>query len=53
MLTTILMVFALVLFILAGLGIPNPARVNFIGWGLACWVAAILFGGTVIPGLTR
>jgi hypothetical protein len=51
MLTTILMVFALVLFILAGLGVPTPPRFNLIGWGLACWVAAILFGGAVFPGL--
>ncbi len=53
MLTTILLVFAFVFFILAGLGVPNPPRVNFIGWGLAFWVAAILFGSGVIPGLNR
>lgn len=51
MLTTILLVFAFVFFILAGLGVPNPPRLNFIGWGLACWVAAILFGTVKIPGL--
>ena len=31
-----LVVLALVLFALAGLGIPNPPRVNFLGWGLFC-----------------
>lgn len=52
MLSMILMVFALVLFILAGLGVPNPSRFNLVAFGLACWVAAVLFGGgSIIPVL--
>jgi hypothetical protein len=39
----ILLVFALVLFILAA--IPVGSRVNLIGAGLACWVAAEIFTG--------
>jgi hypothetical protein len=31
-----------VLFILAGLGLPEPARFRFIGWGLACWGLSFL-----------
>ena len=44
MLTLILLVFAFVLFTLAGLGLPQPARVNFVGWGLACLTLAELLG---------
>lgn len=40
--TLILMVFALVFFILAGLGIPSPTRFNFLGFGLACTTAAAI-----------
>ena len=40
MLTLILMVFGFVLFVLAGLGLPQPSRFNFIGWGLAFWILA-------------
>ena len=40
LLTLILMVFALVFFVLAGLGLPSPPRLNFLGWGLAFWVLA-------------
>ena len=44
MIGTILMVFALVLFVLASAGVSHP-RIS-LGWaGLACWVAAILFAG--------
>ena len=46
MLTTILMVFALVLFILAGaLQQPEPSiwRGRLVCFGLACWVGAQLF----------
>ena len=51
MLTLILVVFAFVLFVLAGLGLPQPARFNFIGWGLACCALAwILSAG---PALLR
>lgn len=39
---TILLVFALVLFVLAALNIPSP-RINLIAAGLACWVASLLF----------
>jgi hypothetical protein len=47
MLVTILLVAALVLFILAGVGVP-AGRYNLIGWGLACLTAAQLIGH---PGL--
>ena len=45
MLGTILMVFAFVLFVLAGLNVPAGPRFNLIGWGLACWVLAVLLAG--------
>jgi len=32
-----LFVLALVFFLLAGLGLPEPNRVRFLGWGLFCW----------------
>ena len=49
MLLLILMVFGFVLFVLAGLNIPQPSRFNMIGWGLACWVLAeILKNGAVL-----
>lgn len=35
-----LLVLALVLFVLAGLGIPNPPKFQFIGFGLAAWLFA-------------
>jgi len=44
MFNLILMVFAFVLFVLAGLGIPSPPRFNLLGWGLACWVLAEILG---------
>jgi len=31
-----------VLFVLAGLGIPQPVRFQFIGWGLALWGLSVL-----------
>jgi hypothetical protein len=43
MLTTILLVASFVLFVLASIGVP-AGRVNLIAAGLACWVAAQLFG---------
>ena len=45
MIGTILLVFAFVLFVLAGLGIPRPepSRYNLIGAGLAFLAAAMLF----------
>lgn len=48
MLPLILLLFAFVLFILAGLGLPQPSRFNFIGWGLACVVLAEVLGRTGI-----
>jgi len=39
---TVLLVFALVLFILAAVGVPSP-RLNLLAAGLACWVATLLF----------
>jgi hypothetical protein len=47
MLSLILLVFAFVLFVLAGLGLPQPTRFNFVGWGLACWILADLLKGGV------
>lgn len=32
-----LFVLALVFFLLAGVGVPAPPRLNFIGWGLFLW----------------
>jgi hypothetical protein len=51
MVSLILLVFAFVLFVLAGLGLPQPARFNFIGWGLACVVLVALLtrGGLILP----
>jgi hypothetical protein len=42
MLTTILLIFAFVLFVLAAIGIPTPPRFNLIAAGLAFWVLALL-----------
>lgn len=42
MIQTILLVFAFVFFVLAGLGVPSHPRINYLGWGLACWVLSIL-----------
>lgn len=44
----LLIVLALVLFALAGLGIPNPPRFQFIAWGLFFWLLATAI---VSPGL--
>lgn len=48
MLTTILLVFAFVLFVIGtfapwNAATPWPARINFVSAGLAFWVASILF----------
>jgi hypothetical protein len=49
MLTLILLVFGFVLFVLAGLGVPNPSRFNLIGFGLACCtLAEILARGSLL-----
>lgn len=37
-----LYIVAIVLFVLAGLGTASPPRVNWLGWGLACWCLAQL-----------
>lgn len=44
MLSTILLVAAFVLFVLAAVGVPSPSRFNLMAGGLACWVGAQLFG---------
>jgi len=44
MLATILLVAAFVLFVLAAINVPSPPRFNLLAGGLACWVAAQLFG---------
>lgn len=33
-----MVVVALVFFLLAGLGIPSPPRLQWLGWGLFLWV---------------
>lgn len=43
MISTMLFIAAFVLFVLAAIGIP-AGRVNLMAAGLACWVAASLFG---------
>ena len=55
MLAMFLMMFGLVLFVLAGLGIPNPARFNFLSFGLACWILADIIAhvGPLSAGFTR
>jgi hypothetical protein len=46
MLSTILLVFAFVLFVLAAIGIPNPPqRWNLVAAGLAFWVLSVLLSG--------
>ena len=43
MLSTILLVVAFILFLLAAIGIPAaPPRFNLVAAGLACWVLASL-----------
>jgi hypothetical protein len=43
MLVLILLIVALVLFILAGLGVAHP-RLNLTALGLAAWVATVIIG---------
>ena len=38
----VLLIFALVLFVLAAVGVNSP-RINLVAAGLACWVASLLF----------
>jgi hypothetical protein len=42
MISTILLVLAFVLFLLAAAGVPAPPRFNLVAAGLACWVLASL-----------
>ena len=44
MLATVLLVAAFVLFLLSAINVPSPPRLNLLAAGLACWVAAQLFG---------
>jgi len=44
MLVTVFLFAALVLFILSAVGVPSHPRFNLLAAGLACWVAAQLFG---------
>jgi len=44
MIATAFIIAALVLFILATVGVPSPPRFNLMAAGLACWVAASLVG---------
>ena len=50
MVTLILMVFAFVLFVLAGFNVPAGPRWNLIGLGLACWVLAEILTRTPLMG---
>lgn len=42
MITTILLVAALVFFLLTAFNVPQPGWLNYVGAGLACFVAAQL-----------
>lgn len=44
MISTGLLIAALVLFILATVGVPSPPRFQLMAAGLACWVGALLVG---------
>lgn len=44
MITTILLVFALVFFVLSTVGVPSAPRFNLQSAGLACWVLSVLIG---------
>ena len=50
MLTTILLIFALVFFVLAAVGVPAAPRCAWVPAGLACWVLSILLGGAHLGG---
>lgn len=45
MISTILLVFAFVLFCVAAVGVPSPPRFNLVAAGLAFWVLSILITG--------
>lgn len=42
MLSLIFLIFALVLFVLAGVGVATPPYFNLLGWGLAFLTASML-----------
>lgn len=42
-----LLVLALVLFLLAGLGVPEHPRFRYIGFGLFCWLLATMPGSPI------
>jgi hypothetical protein len=42
MLTLILLLAGFILFVLATIGVPAPARCNWVPAGLACWVLTAL-----------
>lgn len=48
-LSTILLVFAFVLFVLATFKVPEPPRANLMAAGLACAALAILVGRLNLP----
>lgn len=45
MLTTILMVFAFVFFVLGAVGVPEHPRFHYVSAGLACWSLTLLLSG--------
>lgn len=38
----IFLIFAIVLFVLAAIGVPSPPRFNLMAAGLACWAISTL-----------
>lgn len=42
MFSTAFLIAALVLFVIAALGVPSPPRFNLVAAGLACWVVSLL-----------
>jgi len=44
----ILLVLGLVLFILAGFGVPS--RWNLVAFGLACWILTVLIASPIVAG---
>lgn len=53
MLSLILEVFAFVFFCFAAAGIGQWGRVHLLALGLACWILAIILGGTNLHALFR
>jgi hypothetical protein len=48
MISTILLVFAFVLAVLAAFNTPVPPRFNLLAAAIAFWIASVLFGGVLI-----